>query len=200
MQMNDFIEIFKVMDGFPVTIRLLDPPLHEFLPHSDEDLELLSQSMGTDIDHLKRKKQSLKEFNPMLGHRGCRLAISFPEIAEMQTEAIIRAALTVKSEGVKVYPEIMVPLVGIEREFEFLKEVIDQKAEEIFSQEKVRIEYKVGSMIEIPRACLVADRIADSADFFSFGTNDLTQMTFGFSRDDTGPFLMEYLKRKILTK
>jgi pyruvate,orthophosphate dikinase len=198
MQMDDFVEIFKVMDGFPVTIRLLDPPLHEFLPQSDEDLESLSQSMGTDISHLKKKQQSLKEFNPMLGHRGCRLAISFPEIAEMQTEAIIRAALTVKSKGIGVFPEIMVPLVGIEREFEFLKEVIDQKAEEIFSQEKNRIEYKVGSMIEIPRACLVADRIAENADFFSFGTNDLTQMTFGFSRDDTGPFLMEYLNRKIL--
>lgn len=198
MQMNDFIEIFKVMEGFPVTIRLLDPPLHEFLPQSDEDLESLSESMGTDISQLKKRKQSLMEFNPMFGHRGCRLAISFPEIAEMQTEAIIKAALSVKSKGVKVYPEIMIPLVGIEREFEFLKEVIDQKAEEIFSLEKTRIEYKVGSMIEIPRACLVADRIAESADFFSFGTNDLTQMTFGFSRDDTGPFLMEYLKRQIL--
>ncbi|MCK4942141.1 MAG: pyruvate, phosphate dikinase [Candidatus Aminicenantes bacterium] len=200
MQMNDFITIFEAMDGFPVTIRLLDPPLHEFLPHSDEDLEKLSKSMGTDISRLEQKKQSLKEFNPMLGHRGCRLAISYPEIAEMQTEAIIKAALAVKAKGIKVSPEIMVPLIGIEREFEFLKEVIDQKAEEIFSLEKCRIEYKVGSMIEIPRACLVADRIAKNAEFFSFGTNDLTQMTFGFSRDDTGPFLKEYLRRKILTE
>jgi pyruvate,orthophosphate dikinase len=200
MQMNDFITIFEAMDGFPVTIRLLDPPLHEFLPHSDEDLEKLSKSMGADISRLEQKRQSLKEFNPMLGHRGCRLAISYPEIAEMQTEAIIKAALAVKAKGIKVFPEIMVPLIGIEREFEFLKEVIDQKAEEIFSLEKCRIEYKVGSMIEIPRACLVADRIAENAEFFSFGTNDLTQMTFGFSRDDTGPFLKEYLRRKILTE
>jgi pyruvate,orthophosphate dikinase len=200
MQMNDFITIFEAMDGFPVTIRLLDPPLHEFLPHSDEDLEKLSKSMGADISRLEQKRQSLKEFNPMLGHRGCRLAISYPEIAEMQTEAIIKAALAVKAKGIKVFPEIMVPLIGIEREFEFLKEVIDQKAEEIFSLEKCRIEYKVGSMIEIPRACLVADRVAENAEFFSFGTNDLTQMTFGFSRDDTGPFLKEYLRRKILTE
>jgi len=200
MQMNDFITIFEAMDGFPVTIRLLDPPLHEFLPHSDEDLEKLSKSMGADISRLEQKRQSLKEFNPMLGHRGCRLAISYPEIAEMQTEAIIKAALAVKAKGIKVFPEIMVPLIGIEREFEFLKEVIDQKAEEIFSLEKCRIEYKVGSMIEIPRACLVADRVAENAEFFSFGTNDLTQMTFGFSRDDTGPFLKEYLRREILTE
>ncbi len=200
MQMNDFITIFEAMDGFPVTIRLLDPPLHEFLPHSDEDLEKLSKLMGADISRLEQKRQSLKEFNPMLGHRGCRLAISYPEIAEMQTEAIIKAALAVKAKGIKVFPEIMVPLIGIEREFEFLKEVIDQKAEEIFSLEKCRIEYKVGSMIEIPRACLVADRVAENAEFFSFGTNDLTQMTFGFSRDDTGPFLKEYLRRKILTE
>ena len=200
MQMNDFITIFEAMDGFPVTIRLLDPPLHEFLPHSDEGLEKLSKSMGTDISRLEQKRQILKEFNPMLGHRGCRLAISYPEIAEMQTEAIIKAALAVKAKGIKVSPEIMIPLIGIESEFEFLKEVIDQKAEEIFSMDKCRIEYKVGSMIEIPRACLVADRIAENAEFFSFGTNDLTQMTFGFSRDDTGPFLKEYLKRKILTE
>jgi pyruvate,orthophosphate dikinase len=198
MQMNDFISIFEIMSGFPVTIRLLDPPLHEFLPQSDEELEDLSQSIGVDFYSLKKKRDSLKEFNPMLGHRGCRLAISFPEIAEMQTEAIIKAALSVKRIGKKVFPEIMIPLIGIEMEVEFLKSIIINKAEEIFQQENDKIDYKIGSMIEVPRACLLADKIARHAEFFSFGTNDLTQMTFGFSRDDAGVFLIEYLRKKIL--
>lgn len=199
MQMNDFIGIFEVMDGYPVTIRLLDPPLHEFLPHKDEELRELSKTMGIDFDQLKEKTESLKEFNPMLGHRGCRLAITFPEIAVMQTDAIIKAALSVKKKGVKVFPEIMIPLTGTEREFDFLKEIIDNRAEELFKKENDRINYKVGTMIEIPRACFVADKIAKKAEFFSFGTNDLTQMTFGFSRDDAGVFLPEYVKKGVLT-
>ena len=199
MQMNDFIGIFEVMDGYPVTIRLLDPPLHEFLPHKDEELRELSKTMGIDFDQLKEKTESLKEFNPMLGHRGCRLAITFPEIAVMQTDAIIKAALSVKKKGVKVFPEIMIPLTGTEREFDFLKEIIDNRAEELFKKENDRVNYKVGTMIEIPRACFVADKIAKKAEFFSFGTNDLTQMTFGFSRDDAGVFLPEYVKKGVLT-
>ena len=199
MQMNDFIGIFEVMDGYPVTIRLLDPPLHEFLPHKDEELRELSKTMGIDFDQLKEKTESLKEFNPMLGHRGCRLAITFPEIAVMQADAIIKAALSVKKKGVKVFPEIMIPLTGTEREFDFLKEIIDNRAEELFKKENDRVNYKVGTMIEIPRACFVADKIAKKAEFFSFGTNDLTQMTFGFSRDDAGVFLPEYVKKGVLT-
>jgi len=198
MQMNDFIGIFEVMDGYPVTIRLLDPPLHEFLPHKDEELRELSKTMGMDFNQLKEKTESLREFNPMLGHRGCRLAITFPEIAVMQTDAIIKAALSVKNKGIKVFPEIMIPLIGTEKEFEFLKEIIDDRAEAIFKQENDRIDYKVGTMIEIPRACFVADKIAQKAEFFSFGTNDLTQMTFGFSRDDAGVFLPEYVKKGVL--
>ncbi|MEA3421548.1 MAG: pyruvate, phosphate dikinase, partial [Acidobacteriota bacterium] len=198
MQMNDFIGIFEVMDGYPVTVRLLDPPLHEFLPHKDEELRELSKTMGMDFNQLKEKTESLKEFNPMLGHRGCRLAVTFPEIAVMQTDAIIKAALTVKNKGIKVFPEIMIPLIGTEKEFEFLKEIIDDRAEAIFKQENNRVDYKVGTMIEIPRACFVADKIAQKAEFFSFGTNDLTQMTFGFSRDDAGVFLPEYVKKGVL--
>ncbi len=198
MQMNDFIGLFEAMDGYPVTIRLLDPPLHEFLPHKDEELRELSKTMGVSFTQLKEKTESLKEFNPMLGHRGCRLAITFPEIAVMQTEAIIKAALTVKNKGIKVFPEIMIPLTGIEKEFEFLKEVVDDRAEAIFKQENDRVDYKVGTMIEIPRACLIADKIAKKAEFFSFGTNDLTQMTFGFSRDDAGVFLSDYIEKRVL--
>jgi len=198
MQMEDFIGIFKAMDGYPVTIRLLDPPLHEFLPHTAEDLKDLADKMNVPFDVLKEKTESLKEFNPMLGHRGCRLAITYPEIAEMQTEAIIKAALEVKKQGVKVYPEIMIPLTGTEKEFEYLRDIIIKKANEIFDETGQKIEYLVGTMIEIPRACVVADRIARRAEFFSFGTNDLTQMTFGYSRDDAGVFLPEYVEKGIL--
>ncbi len=200
MQMEDFEGIFEAMDGCPVTIRLLDPPLHEFIPHTDEDLKDLAQTIGENFGILKAKAESLNEFNPMLGHRGCRLAITYPEIAEMQTTAIIQAALKVKRKGIKVLPEIMIPLIGTEKEFEFLKEIIDKKAAQIFEEQKETVEYLLGTMIEIPRACLVADRIARSAEFFSFGTNDLTQMTFGFSRDDAGVFLPEYVDKGILPK
>jgi len=200
MQMEDFTGIFKVMNGFPVTIRLLDPPLHEFLPQSDKDLKELAEIIKVDFKKLKEKTESLHEFNPMLGHRGCRLAITYPEIAEMQAEAIIRSALNVKKEGIKVLPEIMIPLTGTEKEFVFLKEVILKKSEEIFAETGESIEFKIGTMIEIPRACLVADKIAEQADFFSFGTNDLTQMAFGYSRDDAGVFLPEYVEAGILPK
>ena len=200
MQEQDFIGIFKAMDGFPVTIRLLDPPLHEFLPHTDEEMKELAGIMGVDFQVLKRKAESLNEFNPMLGHRGCRLAITFPEIAEMQAEAIIRAAVKVDKDGVKVLPEIMIPLTGTYQEFDFLKAVIEKKVKEIFDAEGHRVEYKIGTMIEIPRACLVADRIAENAEFFSFGTNDLTQMTFGYSRDDAGVFLPHYVEKGILPR
>ncbi|MCK5222636.1 MAG: pyruvate, phosphate dikinase, partial [Candidatus Aminicenantes bacterium] len=172
MQMEDFTGIFKAMDGFPVTIRLLDPPLHEFLPQTDKDLKELADIMNVDFKKLKEKTESLHEFNPMLGHRGCRLAITYPEIAEMQGEAILRSALNVKKEGIKVFPEIMIPLTGTENEFIFLKKVILKKSEEVFAETGESIEFKIGTMIEIPRACLVADKIAEHADFFSFGTND----------------------------
>ncbi|MEN8153075.1 MAG: pyruvate, phosphate dikinase [Acidobacteriota bacterium] len=198
MQMDDFVGIFKAMDGLPVTIRLLDPPLHEFLPHSDAELRELSETINVDFKLLKEKTDSLKEFNPMLGHRGCRLAITYPEIAEMQTEAIIKSALKVKKEGIKVLPEIMVPLTGTDAEFSFLKDLIIAKADKIFREENDSLEFLVGTMIEIPRACLVADKIAENADFFSFGTNDLTQMAFGYSRDDAGVFLPEYVEKGVL--
>jgi len=198
MQMNDFVEIFTAMDGFPVTIRLLDPPLHEFLPHSESELKNLAEVMGIGYGILKRKTESLKEFNPMLGLRGCRLAILYPEIAEIQSEAIFKAALTVSKKGIKVFPEIMIPFIGSEKEFIFLKNVIDTAAKKIFQKQNLKVKYKIGTMIEIPRACLVADKIAEHAMFFSFGTNDLTQMTFGYSRDDAGVFMLEYLKKKIL--
>ncbi len=200
MQMEDFTEIFKVMNGFPVTIRLLDPPLHEFLPQSDSDLKELADKINVDYKKLKEKTESLHEFNPMLGHRGCRLAITYPEIAEMQAEAILRSALNVKKDGITVLPEIMIPLTGTEKEFTFLKKVILKKAEEIFAESGESVEFKIGTMIEIPRACLIADKIAEEADFFSFGTNDLTQMAFGYSRDDAGVFLPEYVEKGILPK
>jgi pyruvate,orthophosphate dikinase len=200
MQMDDFIGIFEAMAGYPVTIRLLDPPLHEFIPHTDEELEELAEFVGIDFGSLKAKAESLEEFNPMLGHRGCRLAITYPEIAEMQTEAIIKAALIVKEKGIDVLPEIMVPLTGTEKEFDFLRDIIIKKAEDVFEKTRDSVKYMIGTMIEIPRACLVADRISRLAEFFSFGTNDLTQMTFGYSRDDAGVFLPEYLKKGILPK
>jgi pyruvate,orthophosphate dikinase len=198
MQKEDFTRIFEVMDGLPVTIRYLDPPLHEFIPHTDKELQDLAQAVGVSFEALKAKVESLKEFNPMLGHRGCRLAITYPEIAVMQTEAVIQAALAVKKKGVKVFPELMIPLSGTEKEFEFLRKVIVKKAEDIFEKENDKVDFMVGPMIETPRACLVADKIAEKAQFFSFGTNDLTQMTFGFSRDDAGVFLPDYVNKGIL--
>ncbi len=197
-QKDDFLGLFKVMDGLPVTIRLLDPPLHEFLPHDDEAISELAQSMGVPFDKLKAKVGQLHELNPMLGHRGCRLGISYNEITEMQARAIFEAAAELTKQGKKVLPEVMVPLVGIVKEFEDQKRVIDRVASEVMAKYGVKFTYHVGTMIEVPRAVLVADQIARSAEFFSFGTNDLTQMTFGFSRDDAGTFLPEYVEKGIL--
>ena len=197
MQREDFEKLFEAMDGLTVTIRYLDPPLHEFLPHTEEEIKTLAESLTMSYEALNNRIESLKEFNPMMGHRGCRLAITYPEIAVMQTKAVIEAAINVTKRGIKVYPEIMVPLVGDQKELEFVKKIIDKTAKELMQNEGVNIEYKVGTMIEIPRACLVADEIAKEAEFFSFGTNDLTQMAYGFSRDDAGKFLEDYYQRKI---
>ena len=200
MQMEDFIGIFKAMDGYPVTVRLLDPPLHEFIPHEDSQLEELSNDMGVAFEKLRAIRDSLHEVNPMLGHRGCRLGISYPEIYDMQARAIIEAAVKVSKNGVKVHPEIMIPLVGTLKELKIIKDRIIKIAEEVFEKEGVRVSYKVGTMIEVPRAALVADKIATEAEFFSFGTNDLTQMGGGFSRDDAGKFLKDYVDKEIYEK
>jgi pyruvate, orthophosphate dikinase len=198
VQKQDFIELFTVMKGLPVTVRLLDPPLHEFLPHADEDFIEVAKAMNVEIDYLKRRASELHEFNPMLGHRGCRLGISFPEIYEMQTQAIIEAAIEVSKElGEAVMPEIMVPLIGTSKELEILGELISKVADEIINASGVSQEYMVGTMIELPRAALQAGNIAKHAEFFSFGTNDLTQTAYGISRDDSGHFLDDYLKADI---
>lgn len=198
MQREDFIGIFEAMKGLPVTVRLLDPPLHEFLPKSRTQQEALAEQLNLKVDELKNIVEQLQEVNPMLGFRGCRLGVLYPEITQMQTHAIIEAALILKKRGVEVHPEIMVPLIGHVNEFKNQKAVILEKAEEIFKKYNDRIEFKIGTMIEIPRAALTADEIAAEADFFSFGTNDLTQMVFGYSRDDIGRFLPYYLKQGIL--
>ena len=200
MQRKDFFEIFKVMDGKSVNIRLLDPPLHEFLPHDDETIKELSKIMDTDVNEIKRRIANLEEFNPMLGHRGCRLAITFPEIYNMQAKAIIQGAIEATKQGIKVYPEIMIPLVGEAKELKTIKDMVKETIDNIISEEDITIDYTIGTMIEVPRACLTADEIAKEADFFSFGTNDLTQMTFGYSRDDAGKFLGEYVNKEILPK
>jgi len=200
MQQGDFEGIFQVMEGLPVTIRLLDPPLHEFLPHTGEEIAALAKDMGVPKDKLAQKVESLKEFNPMLGHRGCRLGITYPEIYEMQIEAIFLAAASMKKKGISVIPEVMIPLIGTVKELSILRNLTVKTADRIMKEQKVKIEYKVGTMIEIPRAALVADKIAEEAEFFSFGTNDLTQMTFGYSRDDAGVFLPEYINKGILEK
>lgn len=192
MQRGDFEGIFEAMDGYGVTIRLLDPPLHEFVPHQTATQKELAQEMGLTLEEVKAKVDSLEEFNPMLGHRGCRLGITFPEITEMQTRAIIEAALACKQRGISVHPEIMVPLVGSLKELQNQANVINATATRVFEEKGDSIPYKVGTMIEVPRAALTADKIAEVADFFSFGTNDLTQMTFGFSRDDAPKFLKHY--------
>lgn len=197
MQRSDFEGLFTAMKGYPVTIRFLDPPLHEFLPQEDEDINALAKEMGMSFDELKGIVLSLHEFNPMMGHRGCRLAVSYPEIAEMQTRAVIEAAINVNKNGMSVIPEIMIPLVGDIKELKFVKEIVVKTAAEVIEKAGVKLEYKVGTMIEIPRAALTADEIAKEAEFFSFGTNDLTQMTFGFSRDDAGRFLEDYYSKKI---
>lgn len=198
-QKEDFKGIFEVMEDRPVNIRLLDPPLHEFLPSTEKEINDLAQQMGISSEKLRDKVTELKEFNPMLGHRGCRLAVTYPEIAKMQTEAIITAAMEVKEEkNIDIEPEIMIPLVGIDRELAFVRATVEETISEIFKRTGKEIGYQIGTMIEIPRAALTADEIAEEAEFFSFGTNDLTQMTFGFSRDDTGKILKEYTDKNIL--
>ena len=198
MQKADFKGIYEAMEGRPVTIRFLDPPLHEFLPTADEDIQALADTMGLTFDAVKQTVDSLHEFNPMMGHRGCRLAVSYPEIAEMQTRAVIEAAIEVKQEkGYDILPEIMIPLVGDVKELKFVKAVVVKTADEVMKEKGVTINYKVGTMIELPRAAVTADEIATEAEFFSFGTNDLTQMTYGFSRDDAGKFLDDYYSKKI---
>ena len=197
MQQSDFEAIYVEMKGHPVTIRFLDPPLHEFLPTDEGDIAALAKEMNLSVSDIKAVIADLHEFNPMMGHRGCRLAVSYPEIAEMQTTAIIRAALNVNKGGMKVVPEIMIPLVGEINEFDYIKKIVLDTADKIIKESGLELEYLVGTMIEIPRAALTADSIAKSADFFSFGTNDLTQMTFGFSRDDAGKFLEDYYTKNI---
>ncbi|MGE5552471.1 MAG: pyruvate, phosphate dikinase [Betaproteobacteria bacterium] len=200
MQKGDFKEIFREMKDLPVTIRLLDPPLHEFLPHEEEQQMALAREMGKSFEEVRTKVRALQELNPMLGHRGCRLGVTFPEIYDMQVQAIFEAACELAKEGIKVLPEVMIPLVGTVKELEVLKENAVRVAEEVMKRYGVRVEYSVGTMIEIPRAALVADKIAQHAQFFSFGTNDLTQMTFGYSRDDAGKFLPVYIDQGILEK
>ena len=197
MQRKDFEGLFIAMEGLPVTIRFLDPPLHEFLPHTDEEINDLANELGITYETLKNRISSLHEFNPMMGHRGCRLAVTYPEIAKMQTRAVIEAAINVRSEGLEVEPEIMIPLVGDVKELEYVKNIVVETIEKIFEEKGTTLKYKVGTMIEIPRAALTADKIAEQAEFFSFGTNDLTQMTYGFSRDDAGKFLNDYYKKQI---
>ena len=196
-QREDFEGLFRAMEGYGVTIRFLDPPLHEFLPHTDEEIKPLAESLGMTFEALKARVESLKEFNPMMGHRGCRLAVTYPEIAKMQTRAVIEAAINVNKEGLNVVPEIMIPLVGDIKELKFVKNIVCETADAIIKENNVNLEYHVGTMIEIPRAALTADKIAEEAEFFSFGTNDLTQMTYGFSRDDAGKFLDDYYKKGI---
>ncbi|HML67584.1 MAG TPA: pyruvate, phosphate dikinase [Clostridia bacterium] len=198
MQRSDFKGIYKAMGGRPVTIRFLDPPLHEFLPSEEEDIRALAKEMNLTYEDLLQTVESLHEFNPMLGHRGCRLAVTYPEIAEMQTRAVIEAAIEVRQEtGIEVVPEIMIPLVGEVKELEYVKNTVDETAKTVMTERGIEIPYLVGTMIEVPRAALTADKIAEHAEFFSFGTNDLSQMTFGFSRDDAGKFLDDYYKKKI---
>jgi pyruvate, orthophosphate dikinase len=198
MQKEDFLGIFTAMEGLPVTVRLLDPPLHEFLPHEAAAVKEIAQELNVSVADLESKIETLKEFNPMLGHRGCRLGVTFPEIYEMQTQAIIEAACELTKQGKNVIPEIMVPLVGEVNELDFLKEKIATISNDIISKSGTQLKYTIGTMIEVPRAALLADEIAASADFFSFGTNDLTQMTFGLSRDDSGAFLAEYVEKGVL--
>jgi pyruvate,orthophosphate dikinase len=198
MQRGDFEGIFKAMNGLPVTIRLLDPPLHEFLPHNEEDIENVAKALSRDSATVRAMNASLREFNPMLGLRGCRLGLVHPEIYEMQTRAIIEAAIAVKKEGVSVIPEIMIPLVSTPEELERLRKLVETTASKVIEERGASVTYQVGTMIEVPRAAILADKIARHADFFSFGTNDLTQMTFGISRDDSGSFLPGYVEAEIL--
>ncbi len=197
-QKEDFIGIYKAMGDRPVTIRLLDPPLHEFLPNTDEEFEILAKEMKKSVEELKIKARGLHELNPMMGHRGCRLAVTYPEIARMQSRAIAEAAIQVNKElGINIVPEIMIPLVGESREFKFVKKLVDETVQAVIAETGVKLTYLVGTMIEVPRACIVADKIAEDAEFFSFGTNDLTQMTYGLSRDDAGKILSDYIDKLI---
>ena len=197
-QKDDFVGIYEAMKGRPVTIRLLDPPLHEFLPQTDEEYEVLAKEMGKTVEELKIKGRGLHELNPMMGHRGCRLAVSYPEIAKMQASAIIEAAIQVKEQkGYEIVPEIMIPLVGDVKELKYVKKLIVEVAEELIDKAPITMNYLVGTMIEIPRAALTADAIATEAEFFSFGTNDLTQLTYGLSRDDAGKILADYIDKNI---
>jgi pyruvate,orthophosphate dikinase len=198
MQREDFVGIFRAMDGYPVTIRTLDPPLHEFLPHERSELKKLAAELGAPMERLERTLDLLREANPMLGHRGCRLGISYPEITEMQSRAIFEAACQVAEEGIDVHPEVMIPLVGHVEELRRQAQVVREVAERVFEERGRRAEYLVGTMIELPRAAVTADEIAGVAEFFSFGTNDLTQTVFGLSRDDSGRFLPYYVESGIL--
>ena len=201
MQKNDFKQLFEIMKGLPVKIRLLDPPLHEFVPHEDKDIEALAKEMGISFEKLKEKVESLHEANPMMGHRGCRLGVTFPEINQMQVKAIMSAACELAKEtGEKIVPEIMIPLVGDVEELKWLKAKLIPVIEETMKSYGMTLKYEIGTMIEIPRAAVTADEIGAEAEFFSFGTNDLTQMTYGFSRDDAGKFIKDYLAQKILTE
>jgi pyruvate,orthophosphate dikinase len=198
MQRGDFEGIFEAMDGLGVTIRLLDPPLHEFVPHQTATQKELAEEMGMTLEEVKAIVDSLEEFNPMLGHRGCRLGNTYPEITEMQARAILEAALNVKAKGIDVHPEIMIPLVGVLKELQMQANIIHETAQKVFAERGETVAYKIGTMIEVPRAALTADQIATVADFFSFGTNDLTQMTFGYSRDDAPKFLKVYKEKGLI--
>jgi len=198
LQQKDFVGIFNAMEGLPVTVRLLDPPLHEFVPKTDEDIQELADKVGLKPESIKTMAEDLKEMNPMLGHRGCRLGITYPEIYDMQVEAIMEAACEVEKAGVKVLPEIMIPLVGTKMELKVLRENAEKVVQNVLKKNNSSLAYKIGTMIEIPRAALTANEVAEDADFFSFGTNDLTQMTLGYSRDDIGSFIAEYLDQNIL--
>ncbi|MEK9132979.1 MAG: putative PEP-binding protein, partial [Patescibacteria group bacterium] len=198
LQRGDFVGIFKAMDSYPVTIRLLDPPLHEFLPTNSSQIESLALTMGITVDELNKIVIGLHEINPMLGHRGCRLAVTYPEIYEMQTRAILEAAIDVTKKGIKVIPEIEIPLVGLATELKSMRQLVENIVKEYCG--KINFKFKIGTMIELPRACLTSDELAPIADFFSFGTNDLTQMTYGFSRDDAGKFLPSYLEQGLMER
>ena len=199
-QREDFVGIFKAMKSLPVTIGLLDPPLHEFLPHNEKDQQALASALGLSLEQVKQRVDQLHEANPMLGHRGDRLAITYPEILEMQVQAIIEAAIECKKASVKVLPEIMIPLAGTKKELDYLKTITFETADRVMKEKGTKIEFMYGTMIEVPRAAVTADEIAETAEFFSFGTNDLTQMTFGYSRDDANSFLPDYLKKEILER
>ena len=199
-QRDDFAGIFRALKGYPVTIRFLDPPLHEFLPHDHAAQNLLAQKLGVSVDKVSQRVHQLHEFNPMLGFRGCRLGIGYPEISEMQSRAVFEAAAQVMKEGIKVKPEVMIPLVGFKKELDLQVEIVHRVAAEVMAEKKVKLTYSVGTMIEIPRGALTADEVAQTAQFFSFGTSDLTQTCLGMSRDDSGSFLPHYAELEIVKK